>query len=71
MSPGPVAALLTERERQVLELVAEGASNVRIAQRLYLAEGTVKNHLSVIMDKLEASNRTQAVAIARRRGLIE
>jgi DNA-binding NarL/FixJ family response regulator len=69
-SPPGVAAL-TERERQVLQLVAEGASNLQIARRLYLAEGTVKNHISVIMDKLEASNRTQAVAIARQRGLIE
>jgi DNA-binding NarL/FixJ family response regulator len=64
------ATLLTERERQVLQLVAEGASNLQIAHRLYLAEGTVKNHISVIMDKLGASNRTQAVAMARQRGLI-
>ena len=61
---------LTERERQVLALVAEGAGNLHIARRLHLAEGTVKNHLSVIMDKLGAENRTQAVAIARQQGLI-
>jgi DNA-binding NarL/FixJ family response regulator len=69
--PSSSLAALTERERQVLQLVAEGASNLQIARRLYLAEGTVKNHISVIMDKLEASNRTQAVALARQRGLID
>lgn len=61
---------LTERELQVLELVAAGASNLRIAHQLHLAEGTVKNHISVIMAKLGAENRTEAVAIARRRGMI-
>jgi DNA-binding NarL/FixJ family response regulator len=61
---------LTDRERQVLQLVAEGASNLQIARRLHLAEGTVKNHISLIMDKLGASNRTQAVTIARQRRLI-
>ncbi len=61
---------LTERERQVMRLVAEGASNLQIAQRLHLAEGTVKNHISLIMDKLGASNRTQAATLARQRGLI-
>jgi DNA-binding NarL/FixJ family response regulator len=61
---------LSERERQVLQLVAEGASNLQIARKLYLAEGTVKNHISLIMDKLGACNRTQAVTIARQRRLI-
>lgn len=64
------AEALTGRERQVLALVAEGASNLQIARRLHLAEGTVKNHISLIMDKLGAGNRTQAVSIARQRGLI-
>ncbi|HWE64062.1 MAG TPA: LuxR C-terminal-related transcriptional regulator [Chloroflexota bacterium] len=54
----------------MLALVAAGASNQRIAHQLHLAEGTVKNHISVIMDKLGASNRTQAVTLARRRGLL-
>jgi DNA-binding NarL/FixJ family response regulator len=67
-SPAPEA--LTERELQVLTLVAEGASNLQIARRLHLAEGTVKNHISQIMDKLGAGNRTQAVTMARQRGLI-
>jgi DNA-binding NarL/FixJ family response regulator len=67
----PGADGLTERERQVLQLVAEGASNLQIARRLHLAEGTVKNHISLIMDKLGAGNRTQAVSIARRQRLID
>jgi len=61
---------LSGREVEVLRLVAEGASNVQVARRLALAEGTVKNHISTIMDKLAASNRTQAVALARARGLL-
>jgi len=61
---------LSGREVEVLGLVAEGASNAQIARRLALAEGTVKNHISTIMDKLAASNRTQAVALARARGLL-
>ncbi len=69
-SPPSGGETLTERERQVLQLVAEGASNLQIARRLHLAEGTVKNHISLIMDKLNAGNRTQAVTIARQRRLI-
>ena len=61
---------LSGREVEVLGLVAEGASNAQIARQLALAEGTVKNHISTIMDKLAASNRTQAVALARARGLL-
>jgi len=49
---------------------AGGASNLQIAHKLHLAEGTVKNHISLIMDKLGASNRTQAATIARQRRLI-
>jgi DNA-binding NarL/FixJ family response regulator len=71
-APAPAGAHpLSERERQVLQLVAQGASNLQIARKLHLAEGTVKNHISLIMDKLSASNRTQAVTIARQRKLIE
>lgn len=61
---------LTEREREVLDLLASGASNRDIGDRLYLAEGTVKNHVSNILGKLHAANRTQAVALARDQGLI-
>jgi DNA-binding NarL/FixJ family response regulator len=61
---------LTEREREVLQLLAAGASNRDIGARLYLAEGTVKNHVSNILSKLHASNRTHAVSLAREQGLI-
>lgn len=57
-----VAQLLTRRELQVLNLLAAGRTNVQIAGRLFISEGTVKSHLRRIMDKLHASNRTDAVA---------
>jgi DNA-binding NarL/FixJ family response regulator len=60
---------LTEREREVLVLLAQGASNKEIAEGLVLTEGTVKNHVSNILGKLQAENRTQAADIARRHGL--
>jgi DNA-binding NarL/FixJ family response regulator len=60
---------LTEREREVLVLLAQGMSNREIAERLVLTEGTVKNHVSSILGKLQAENRTQAADIARRYGL--
>jgi DNA-binding NarL/FixJ family response regulator len=61
---------LSEREHEVLVLLAQGHSNREIADRLVLAEGTVKNHVSNILAKLQAENRTQAADIARRYGLI-
>jgi len=66
----PSRPKLTEREREVLALLAAGASNREIAARLYLAEGTVKNHVSNILGKLHAANRTHAVSLAREQGLI-
>jgi DNA-binding NarL/FixJ family response regulator len=66
----PAGEELTEREREVLQLLSLGASNREIGERLYLAEGTVKNHVSNILGKLHAANRTQAVALAREHGLI-
>ena len=60
---------LSEREREVLALLAQGASNREIASRLSITEGTVKNHVSNILGKLQAENRTQAADIARRYGL--
>jgi DNA-binding NarL/FixJ family response regulator len=56
---------LTERERQVLELVAEGMSNAQIARRLDLSLKTVQNYVSRILDKLQVSDRTQAALRAR------
>jgi DNA-binding NarL/FixJ family response regulator len=61
---------LSERERDVLRWLADGLSNKEIAARLVLAEGTVKNHVSTILDKLQAANRTQAARVAREQGLI-
>lgn len=61
---------LSERERAVLVLLAQGASNKDIAERLVITEGTVKNHVSNVLGKLRAENRTQAADIARRRGLV-
>jgi DNA-binding NarL/FixJ family response regulator len=66
----PPGEELTEREREVLDFLAAGASNREIAERLFLAEGTVKNHVSNILGKLHAANRTHAVALAREQGLI-
>ena len=67
----PADEQLTERELGVLNLLAAGASNREIADRLFLAEGTVKNHVSNIIGKLHAANRTHAVALAREQGLIQ
>jgi DNA-binding NarL/FixJ family response regulator len=62
---------LTEREVEVLRCVAEGNRNRDIAEKLFISEETVKVHVKHIMDKLGASDRTQAVAIALRRGIIQ
>jgi two-component system response regulator DegU len=66
----PAYETLSERERDVLRLLANGLSNKDIASRLILAEGTVKNHVSAILEKLHAANRTQAARVAREQGLI-
>ncbi|MCB9076930.1 MAG: response regulator transcription factor [Anaerolineaceae bacterium] len=60
---------LTEREADVLRLVARGFTNADIAERLHLSEGTVRNHVSAIFAKLEVSDRTQAAVIAIQHGL--
>lgn len=62
---------LTEREVVVLSHIAEGNRNRDIAEKLFISEETVKVHIKHIMDKLGASDRTQAVAIALRRGIIQ
>jgi len=62
---------LTPRENDVLHLLVEGMSNKEIAAALSLTEGTVKNHVSAIIAKLQANDRTHAVVRALRRGLVE
>jgi len=69
--PQPAIEPLTEREQQVLELLAEGLANKEIAERLFLTEGTIKNYVSAIIGKLQANDRTHAVITALRRGLVE
>jgi DNA-binding NarL/FixJ family response regulator len=61
---------LTAREKEVLDLVAAGLANGEIAGRLFISERTVKFHVSSILAKLGAKNRTQAVRVARERGLV-
>jgi DNA-binding NarL/FixJ family response regulator len=62
---------LTEREREVFELIAQGFSNAEIADRLVLTEGTVKTHVKHIFDKLDVRDRTQAVIFAHDVGVVE
>lgn len=61
---------LSEREREILRLVASGASNREIAAKLVIAEGTVKNHVTNILAKLDVKDRTQAALRARELGLL-
>jgi DNA-binding NarL/FixJ family response regulator len=68
--PPSVLESLTERERSVLVLLAEGHSNKHIARRLSLTEGTVKGYVSQVLDKLGVSDRTQAALLAHREGLV-
>ncbi len=66
----PLAEPLSDRELEVLRLVAQGASNKEIAAALFIAEGTAKNHLTNILGKLGVTDRTQAALKARDLGLI-
>lgn len=62
---------LTEREREVLAQVAQGANNTEIGQRLYMAEGTVKTHIGRLLTKLQARDRVALVLIAHQSGLLD
>jgi two-component system, NarL family, response regulator DegU len=70
MHGGGMVESLSDREKEVLVMLAQGIPNKEIADKLHIAEGTVKNHVSNILGKLQAQNRTEAADIARRRGLI-
>jgi len=61
---------LSEREQEILNLLAQGLSNADISQRLYLSEGTVRNYTSTLFAKLGVTDRTQAVILALRQGLV-
>ena len=65
------AGSLSERELEVLKLVASGASNREIAKKLYITEGTVKNHISNVLRKLGFRDRTQAALYAQEHGWLE
>jgi DNA-binding NarL/FixJ family response regulator len=60
---------LTVREREVLDLIAQGHTNARIARRLFVSPKTVRNHISHIFTKLQIADRTQAILRAREAGL--
>nr|WP_312878388.1 response regulator transcription factor [Lentzea indica] len=61
---------LTERERAVLVLIADGLSNTDIAGRIHISVGTVKDHVSAILTKLGVGSRVQAALVAQRAGLL-
>ena len=68
-SPADAFPMLTEREREILERIAQGLPNPRIAQQLGISAKTVSNHVSVIFGKLQVADRTEAIDRAREAGL--
>jgi ATP/maltotriose-dependent transcriptional regulator MalT len=70
LQPGPTEPL-SERELEVLRLLAAGLSNAEVAHELVIAAGTVKTHTASIYSKLDVNNRTRAVARARDLGLLD
>jgi DNA-binding NarL/FixJ family response regulator len=69
VAPRPLPDGLTDREAEVLALLAQGRSNTEIAQQLYVAEATVKTHINRIFAKTHSRDRTQAAAYAHQHGL--
>ena len=73
-SPAPKTKIveeLSDREVEVLKLLARGLTNADIAQRLFLSEGTIRNYVSAILTKLDVTDRTQAAILALRYGLVD
>jgi len=70
-SSAAIVSALSDRELDVLRLLARGLSNSDIAKRLYLSEGTVRNYVSAILTKLQVADRTQAALLALRYGLVD
>ena len=62
--------VITKREEEVLQLIADGCSTPEVAEKLYISQKTVKNHLASIYQKLDARDRTQAVLLAVRMGIV-
>ncbi len=71
LSSGPTSGRLSEREKDILGMLAEGASNKEIAARLLISEHTVKSHVGSIFSKLEVNSRVEAVSVAVQRGILE
>lgn len=69
--PASLPEPLSERELEIIQLLAQGLNNRAMAQRLFLAEGTVKNYISTILQKLDARDRTHAVTRAHELGLLQ
>ena len=69
-SQPPTHYTFTERERDILTLLSQGLSNMEISEKLFLAEGTVRNYTSVLLKKLGVADRTQAAILAIRYGLV-
>jgi two-component system nitrate/nitrite response regulator NarL len=61
---------LTQRERQILSLLADGLGNKQIAAQLGISPSTVKTHLELLFEKLDVTSRAEAVAVSVRRGLL-
>ncbi len=68
--PAEEDRVITKREEEVLQLIADGCSTPEVAEQLYISQKTVKNHLASIYQKLDARDRTQAVLQAVRMGIV-